>query len=213
MALSNVRVEWAGLKELEIWADVLPATFVRDNVGPIYQRALEPVQREMRRNLPGKRTGNLWRSIGITIGRSKYNVGSVTALVGPRRARFDPDAQGWHSHLIEKGTRPHKIKAGIGKLMPVFAKGSSGPVDWTKEYHHPGSQAFHPFSRAIESTYRQVYVDVERDLDNLWDTTIKIAFRKYGKGKPRRFISAEERMGRDVTKMARLTGRYNPDHN
>jgi hypothetical protein len=111
---------------------------------------LEIVQREMQGNVH-KVTGNLWNSIQIEKDRTLSKFGDPVMRVGRRKKRGDWKGQGWHAHLIESGTKPHIIRSKSGKPMPIFAKGTKGPIAWATEIHHPGSRAFHPFSNAIES--------------------------------------------------------------
>ena len=89
--------------------------------------------------------------------------------MGPQRGK-GWNKQGWHSHLIEKGTKPHIIMASPGKMMPIFRKGSSGPVGWAASIDHPGYRGTFPFKRATDSTWEDV---AGRTMEKLQDINQK----------------------------------------
>src|SRR6056300_812309 len=146
MALSNVN--WKGMKALEVMLDVLPTKLAKANVRKAYKYALEPTKQAMLSNIPADRTGKLKYSIDITHGGTQ-ELQQAYAVVGPRRKRFVWNQQGWHAHMIESGTRPHKIPKGaltsfIGaKKMPVFTK--AGFVGFARQIKHKGAKGRFPF--------------------------------------------------------------------
>lgn len=123
---------------------------------------LKVTEREMKSNVK-KKSGNLARSIHVEKDRMLSKAGAITIRVGRRKKKKDWMGQGFHAHLIEYGTQAHDIKSKTGQKMPVFAKGG-GLVGFTNVIHHPGSQAFHPFSKAIDRTQAQAIHNTEQEL-------------------------------------------------
>ena len=177
MALSNVR--WKGAKAFGIMLDVLPSKIGGQRLREAYRFALKPTLEKMRENLPPNRTGALWEATAITI-HGTQEMQQMFALVGPRRKKNTWNMKGWHSHLIEVGTKPHTITAGPGKMMPVFTKGSSGPVAFAKTIHHKGSRAFKPFQRGIDSTWARVGDRVSDKVAEIMRSEIKSIYAQYG---------------------------------
>lgn len=151
MALSNVR--WSGMDSVIKMTEILPSKIAGSRLRESFRFAMKSTRDEMRANVRN-RTGKLWHSIDITISGGD-SIDQMYAVVGPRRKRNVWNQQGFHAHLVEKGTKPHVIKASPGKVMPVFTKtGFTG--QFAKEIQHKGSRAYMPFSRAIDSTWETV---------------------------------------------------------
>ena len=176
MALSNVR--WTGMKALQVMADTLPDRLGGQRLRSAYRYALKPVRDDMRQSTP-IRTSALWHSTDIDIFGSA-DIKSMYAVVGPRRKRGVWNKQGWHAHIVEQGTKPHDIKAGPGKLMPVFTKaGFTG--EFAKTIHHKGSKAFKPFSKGISANWQTVSLRVSDKVAEIMRTELKSIFNEYGK--------------------------------
>jgi hypothetical protein len=177
MALSNV--SWKGMKAVQQMLEVLPEKLGGQKLRSAYRFALKPVLQKMRANLPPNRTGALWQATDMTIAGSK-DINEMYALVGPRRRRNTWNMQGWHAHIIEKGTKPHDITAGPGKLMPVFSK-SGFTGKFAKTIHHKGSKSFKPFSRSIDSSWNIVSQTVSDKVAEIMRVEIKSINSQYGK--------------------------------
>ena len=176
MALSNV--SWKGLKSIEEMLSILPNKLGGSKLRAAYRFALKPTLTLMRANLPPNRTGALWHATDITIAGSQ-DIKDMYALVGPRRRRNTWNMQGWHAHLVEKGTKPHTITAGPGKLMPVFTKaGFTG--EYAKTIEHKGTRAFKPFQRSIDSTWNKVGDVVSDKVAEMMRSEIKNIKNQYG---------------------------------
>lgn len=206
MALSNV--SWKGMKALEVMADTLPDRLAGNKLAAAYRYALKPTKDLMRANLPNRRTGALWHSIDTDIERS-ININEMFGVVGPRRKRNTWNMSGWHSHLIESGTKPHKITAGPGKMMPIFGKG--GVVGYAKSIQHKGSKAYKPFSRAMDSTWMLVGARVSEKVSDIMATEIRAIWREFGhvvtKGQLGKITTFERMGGRDPSAKFKTFGR------
>lgn len=176
MALSNV--SWKGVKAVDEMLKILPSKLGGQKLRSAYRFALKPTLQKMRENLPPNRTGALWHATDMTIGGTK-DLNDMFALVGPRRRKNTWNMSGWHAHIIEKGTKPHSITAGPGKLMPVFSKaGFTG--QFAKTIEHKGSRAFKPFQRGIDSTWQTVGDKVSDKVAEIMRIEIKGITAQYG---------------------------------
>jgi len=175
MALSNVRFK--GFKALQVMADTLPAKMNKKLARKAFKYSLQPTKKAMKDNVKIK-SGRLWHSIDTTVSGNEIQSGAY-AIVGPRRKRFSWNQQGWAANLVEGGTKPHTIKAGPGKLMPIFTKaGFTG--EFAKSIEHKGSKAKKPFRRAIDSTWKNVNNRFVDKTSELMRNEIKMVFQKYG---------------------------------
>jgi len=181
MALSNVT--WKGLKSLEVMLDILPEKLAKANVRKAYKYALEPTKQAMLTLIPKDRTGNLRRSIDITHGGTQQ-LQQAYAVVGPRRKRFTWNQQGWHSHLVESGTKAHKIPKGLltsfvgAKKMPVFTK--AGFVGFARQINHKGTPGTFPFRRSMDATWEKVADRVADKIAGIMREEIKVIQNQYG---------------------------------
>lgn len=207
MALSNV--SWKGMKALEVMLDVLPEKLAGQKLRSAYRFALKPTLTKMREYLPPNRTGNLWFATDITIGGGK-ELSEMFGIVGPRRKKHVWNMQGWHSHIIESGTKPHTITAGPGKLMPVFTK-SGFTGQFAKTIHHKGSRAFKPFSRAMDATWMTVGDRVADKVAGIMRHEISVIFRQFGSvttgGKTGKLTTFDRMGGRDPSALFKVFGR------
>jgi hypothetical protein len=177
MALSNVK--WEGLRAIEKIADILPSRLAGKKISAAYRYALTPTKQAMLMRIPRDKTGRLKHSIAITI-KTNADLNQMYGVVGPRRRKNTWNMQGWHAHLIEKGTKAHTITAGEGKMMPVFTKaGFTG--EYAKSIDHPGSTGSEPFKRSIDSTWRDVGQKVANKVGELMAKEIKNIKEQYGK--------------------------------
>ncbi len=179
MALSNV--SWKGMKALEVMTQTLPDKLGGQKLARAYKFALKPTEQAMKGNVSGNpkiRTKALWHSIGTNIsGRMTLN--DLFGVAGPRRKRNTWNMAGWHAHMIETGTKPHDIKAGPGKVMPVFS--SSGFTGkFAKTIHHKGSRAYKPFQKGIDSTWKLVAGRVSDKVAGMMRDQIQTIWRQFG---------------------------------
>jgi hypothetical protein len=175
MALSNV--SWKGMKALEVILDILPTKMAKSKVKAAYKYALDPTKQAMLANIPKDRTGRLKHSIDITHGGTQ-ELQQAFAVVGPRRKRFTWNMQGWHSHLIEAGTKGHTITAGRGKMMPIFKGG--GVVGFAKSIDIKGVKGTFPFKRAMDTTWMFVADRVADKVGEIMRKEIKLIQNQYG---------------------------------
>ena len=176
MALSNV--SWKGMKALEVMADTLPDRLAGKKLAEAYKYALDPTKELMKHNLPNRRSGALWHSIATDVERS-VNINDMFGIVGPRRKKNTWNMSGWHSFMIEGGTKPHTITAGPGKVMPIFGPG--GIVGYAKSIQHKGSRAYKPFSKAIDSTWPIAATRASNRVAGIMDDEIRDIWSAYGK--------------------------------
>ena len=176
MALSNVN--WKGLKALKVMADILPTRIGGKKLRAAYRYALTPTRDLMRNNLGNPRSKALWYSTDITIGGTQ-DLQQMYGLVGPRRKKNVWNMQGWGAFFIEQGTKPHVIKSGTGKSMPIYStKGFTG--HYAKEMFHSGSPAKKPFSKAVSSTWNTVADRVVDKVAGIMREEIKSINAQYG---------------------------------
>lgn len=177
MALSNI--EWKGVKAIEKIADILPSRLAGKKMSAAYRYALLPTKQAMLMRIPRDKTGRLKHSIAITI-KPNADLAQMFGVVGPRRKRNVWNMQGWHAHLVEKGSKPHTITAPEGKMMPVFNKaGFTG--EYAQSIDHPGSRGTEPFKRSIDSTWGEVGKKVAEKVGELIASEIKSIKAQYGK--------------------------------
>jgi hypothetical protein len=160
--VKNFHLKWEGLEKVEHIVKKLGRGFTRSEQMQAFRYGLKPVEQQMKDNIRRNVTGNLWTSIAISEDTSQMrivNVGGFQmvetgAIAGSRRGR-GYGKQGWHSHLLEWGSKPHEITAGEGKMIPIFTKsGFTGA--YAKSIQHPGIKGQKIFSRAIDSKGDQV---------------------------------------------------------
>ena len=175
MARSDVH--WKGLKALEVMVDFLPTKIAKAKVKDAYTYALTPTKNTMLMYIPSDRTGALKHSIDITHGGGQ-ELQRAFAVVGPRRKRHVWNMQGWHSFLVEQGTKRHTIQSKSGKGMPVFQGG--GVVKYVKSIEHPGTKGTKPFTRAVDVSWGNVADRVADKLAEVMRDEIKAIFVQYG---------------------------------
>jgi hypothetical protein len=177
MALSNIR--WEGTRAVEKIAEILPSKIAGKKLSTAYKYALLPTKQAMLMRIPRDKTGKLKHSIAINI-KGAQDITQMFGVVGPRRKRNVWNMQGWHAHLVEKGTKAHTITAGEGKMMPIFTKaGFTG--EYAKTVDHPGSVGTEPFKRSIDSTWGEVGKRVAVKVGELISDEIKSIQSQYGK--------------------------------
>ena len=177
MALSNIR--WEGIKAIEKIADILPSRLAGKKISTAYRYALKPTKDAMLMRIPRDKTGRLKHSIAITI-KQNQDLNQMFGVVGPRRKRNVWNMQGWHAHLVEKGTKAHTITAAEGRMMPVFTKaGFTG--NYAKSIDHPGARGTEPFKRSIDSTWSLVGKRVADKVSELMAKEIKSIKDQFGK--------------------------------
>jgi hypothetical protein len=175
MALSNV--SWKGMKAVEVMMNTLPDKLGGKKLREAYKFSLKPTKEKMLTNIPPDKTGRLKYSIDTTIGGTK-ELTEMFAVVGPRRKRNVWNQQGWHAHLVEAGTKAHTIKAGPGKMMPVFGK--SGFVGFAKSIEHKGARGTFPFRKAMDVTWPEVAGKVSEKVAQIMREEIKNITQQYG---------------------------------
>ncbi len=146
---------WKGLKEFDRALAEFPEKFKYNMVLNVLKEESQDIAvRIMKRQLgiaTKRRTGNLMRSIGQLTDTQARRYQKPAVLIGARRKKYDPTAQGWHSHLIEYGVKPHLSYSKKGNKIPIFAKGSNYPVAWVWSYDHPGVRPRPFVYRAFQS--------------------------------------------------------------
>lgn len=176
MALSNV--QWKGMKAIEVMFQTLPDKLGGKRLKEAYKFALMPTKDAMKANIPADRTGKLKYSIDTTIGGAQ-DLPSLFGVIGPRRKRNVWNMQGWHAHLIEKGTKGHTITAGPGKKLPIFQGG--GIVGFVKSFVHPGQPGRFPFKKSMDTTWGAVASRIADKVAEIMRFEIKSINQQYGK--------------------------------
>ena len=149
-------MELKGLKRFEKLMQKMGRAFTKGEQLQALRFALKPVRDQMRVNIPRNKTGNLWQSIAVSEDPSSarftrvggFPVVQIGAIVGSRRGKGF-GKQGYHSHLLEWGSKPHEIRARAGKMIPI--KGG-----FAKSVQHPGIRGKKIFSKAINSSLFEV---------------------------------------------------------
>lgn len=124
--MADLRLELKGFDEIKRTLALLPERLQKNYLRGGVRAALAVLAKEARREAPVA-SGQLRRSIRTST-RAFYS-GRVTGKVnvaGPR-AR--------HAHLVEFGTKPHRIIARTAKALAI------GPGVLVKEVQHPGAKA------------------------------------------------------------------------
>ena len=183
MALSNV--QWTGLKAIGVMMDTLPDKIAGKRLRESYRYALKPTKDAMLNNIPSDRTGRLKYSIDTTIGGGQQ-LKEMFGVIGPRRKRNVWNMQGWHAHIIEDGTKAHKIPKGRltsvfgAKKMPVWTKaGFTG--QYVRQLSHGGSRGYKPFRKALDGSWTKVADRVSDKVAEIMRIEIKEINAKYGK--------------------------------
>lgn len=173
MALSNVR--WKGVKAIEEMTKVLPTKIANQKMREAIRFSLTPLRNDMRSKLPRK-TGKLWFATDITIGTGS-KLEDFYGVVGPRRKKGIWNQQGWHAHLIEKGTKRHVIKSKNGS-MPVYSRGKL--VGYFKEIEVKGIKGRFPYKSSIDSNYGTVGKAFSDKVSDILVQEIKNIKSQYG---------------------------------
>ncbi|MGY2133651.1 HK97-gp10 family putative phage morphogenesis protein [Hymenobacter sp. HD11105] len=127
--------QFKGFKELGQVLDALPGRLGPQTVLGILKKGAKPMVEEARRLASNADvTGDLTRSIGAINGRGRGK--GMQVYVGPRRGG---GFKGYHGHLLEYGTAPHRIKPINGKALSYGGSAYAG-------VNHPGTAA-QPFMR------------------------------------------------------------------
>ena len=155
--VKNFTMELKGLKRFEKLMQKMGRAFTRREQISALKFALKPVRDQMRENIPRNKTGNLWTSIAVSEDPSSSKFASVGgfpviqvgAIVGSRRKKGAFGQQGWSSHLLEWGAKPHTITAREGKMIPI--KGG-----FAKSVQHPGIRGKKIFTKAINQSLFEV---------------------------------------------------------
>ena len=185
MALSNVR--WKGIKALEVMSQTLPDRLGGRKLSRAYKFALKPTEKMMQENISGTpkiRSKKLWYSIGTNIsGRTTIN--DLFGVTGPRRKRNTWNMSGWQAHIIESGSKPHKIPKGNlvrvfgAKKMPIFtSSGFTGK--FARQIKHKGSRAYKPFRKAMDTTWMLVAGRVSDKVAEIMRDEIRDIWNTYG---------------------------------
>lgn len=175
MALSDVN--WKGTEAIIKMAEILPSKIAGNRLKEAYKYALTETLTKMQSMVPRGGTGKLWYSIAITV-TGGPNIENLKAIVGPRRKRFTWNQQGWHAHLIEKGTKPHTITVSTSNAMPIYKNGKQ--LGFQKSVDHPGTRAFQPFKRSIDLTWPQVGKKASEKVRQLMAVEIENIKKEFG---------------------------------
>lgn len=139
-----------GGRELADFLDTL-APKMQKNVNRAALRAGAAVFREeVRQNVPVS-SGELRKSVRITT-RARNGQASASVKIGNSKA--------WYAHLVEFGTRPHKIEPKDGTALSL----NGNP---RRAVEHPGSQG-RPFVRpAVDAKFSEAVATVEKRMREL----------------------------------------------
>lgn len=168
-------IDIIGDKEFRKVMKALPDRTTRKVMLGIFRQAGKPVRDEAKRRVPVKEK-ILQRSIGFITGRKKGRSANAAVLwIGPR-TRKGSKYPGYHAHLIEYGTAPHRIDSS------VLINGT-----WRYIGLHPGTPP-QPFMRpAIDSKKAQVEQDIGSQLGSFLKKELKkikrSGIRGFKKGK------------------------------
>jgi len=154
--IKNFTLELKGLKKFDKMMLKMGRAFTKREQLQALRFAVKPVMNRMRDNIPRNRTGNLWFSIATsedpeaerTVTVAGFRAVQVGVITGSRRGGGF-GKKGYHSHLLEWGSKPHTITAGEGKAIPI--KGG-----FAKSVKHPGIRGKKIFSKAINQEVGQV---------------------------------------------------------
>lgn len=158
--MADLQLELRGFNEIKRTLALLPERLQRNYLRGGVRAALAVLAKEARQQAPAD-TGELKRSIRTST-RAFYGGRLLTGKVkvSGRRAR--------HAHLVEFGTRPHRIAVRTARVLAV------GPGVFAKEVQHPGAKARPYMGTAVErkssAAHDAFEIYVHTRLTRFWET-------------------------------------------
>jgi hypothetical protein len=191
MSVPAVTIEWSDQKRasgraaapqqahIQLALKTIPLHISASAQAEACRRAAAPGLAALRMNVSklGRVTGHLQAAVAVkteTYQNGPYGVG--VALVGFVKGVAQ------HSHLVEFGTKKRKLKR--AKVFSSFEKRGkwTGPAQYPQNFvrRMPGGvvgkmPAFHPVTRAYESTLGQMTANLKSEMENLADQALKKA--------------------------------------
>lgn len=122
--------------------------YIREPMEFALDDAARVILSEVEATAPKDKTGNFRRSLRKALGRAKATFlhAYVFAL-----SRIAP-----HAHLLEYGTKPHKIRAKDGKAMFIWNSSLGRELGFVTEVDHPGARPQKIFRNAVARKRREV---------------------------------------------------------
>ena len=134
-----------GGEQLQKFLNTFPVKLERR----IVKRALKPgasLISKAAKSIVSRKSGKLRKAIAV---RNVKNRMSVQVYV--RRGKGQKN-DGWYAHMVEKGTKPHKIKPYKGRKKVLAA----GGVIYGRSVRHPGAKAMPFMKPALEQNVPEV---------------------------------------------------------
>lgn len=180
---NSMRVE--GIDSLLDSFKALPGIVTIRHLERAMQRAVKPMENELRSLTPQGPTGNLLKAVSSRVqryGGSKN--GMVFGIVGYKRAVSQPtgDTKGYHSSWIETGTNDRVPKA--SKILSSLALSASyTPPGWRFTWpmvtkRAKGIRGYHPLGRAYSATANACRDILTAELEVALDRAIDEARQK-----------------------------------
>jgi len=174
MALSDIR--WDGIEAVEKLCEILPEKIAGRKLAEAFKYALKPTEDAMKSGV-NVGTGKLYHSIGIAIETGK-DIREMKATVGPRRKKYTWNMQGWHAHLIEKGTKSHNIVSKKQQGMPMYK--FKKLLGFAKKIEHPGFGGTEPFKKSIDATWQEVGNRASEKIGQILGDEIEAIKKQFG---------------------------------
>lgn len=107
---SHIQVTMTGVPEIDRTLRTLPKRMKKKLLISAYRKAGRLLVKNARSRIPVNQ-GDLRKSIGVVAWKNTEG-NEATVRIGPRRKKGSANMQGWHSHLIEYGTKDREPRKG-----------------------------------------------------------------------------------------------------
>src|SRR5690606_34764377 len=114
---SQITIKMSGVQDVDRALSIIPKRMNKKVLLSTYRKAGAITVKEARSRAP-KKSGRVKRSIGIVTWKNTEG-NEATVRIGPRRKAGNANMSGWHSHMIEFGT---KSRSPIKGKKLVFEK-------------------------------------------------------------------------------------------
>lgn len=145
-AVGSIRIKLEGFDDLKKRLDSFPSALRKKYMRNGMRALVAEMRKGARRRVPS-RTGALRRSMGISTrllpdGAVQGKVFTGAAIGAGKLKGSDA----WYGHLVERGTRPHVIRARSGRGLSVGGK-------VFKEVRHPGIRGRYFIRRTAQEDF------------------------------------------------------------
>jgi len=162
---AEISLKFTGIEDVDRALRIIPKKLNKKVLNSAYRKGATILIKDARSRLPVGESQNLKKSIGTETVKADNDEAAVR--VGPRRKKKKPSMQGWHSHLVEYGT---KSRSPVDKKKLVF-RNKQGKRIFVDSVAPMKAQ---PFMRpAIDATKSQVQEKIRIEIGNVLEKELR----------------------------------------